>query len=77
MRLLEVGHALLFALLTKDGPVPKPREQSPDGPGEGGVRSSVEAILWVASACARLLGSLAPAGGDRGPGGARPRLSRR
>lgn len=42
MRLLEVGHELLFALLTKDRHVPKPWEQRPGAPGEGGVRQNVE-----------------------------------
>lgn len=48
--MLEVGHELLFALLTKDRHVPKPGEQSPRAPGEGGVRQNVEkeapSCLW-------------------------------
>lgn len=35
MRLLDVGHELLFALLTKDRHVPKPWERSPGAPGGG------------------------------------------
>lgn len=42
MRLLEVGHELLFALLTKDRHVPKPWEQRPGALGEGGMRQNVE-----------------------------------
>lgn len=38
-RLLEVGHVLLFALLTKDRHVPKPWEQSPGALGEGGCEA--------------------------------------
>lgn len=47
--MLEVGHKLLFALLTKDRHVPKPWEQSPGAPGEGRVRQNVERKAPVCS----------------------------
>lgn len=56
MRLLDVGHELLFALLTKDRHVPKPWERSPGAPpGEGGVRQNVERKAWVCSGWSAIL----------------------